>query len=85
MTDGDLKMEVLVDMGRLEVVRPEMRESTVLGSARPPSASFTPRGPRRSLTSTWRTARRFRRARWRGSEVGRGSVGSGPWSARAGG
>jgi glycerol kinase len=33
MTNGDLAMEVLADMGGFEVVRPEMRESTALGSA----------------------------------------------------
>jgi len=33
MTNGDLAMEVLADVGGFEVVRPEMRESTALGSA----------------------------------------------------
>ena len=33
MTNGDLAMEVLADVTGFEVVRPEMRESTALGSA----------------------------------------------------
>ncbi|XP_006461787.1 hypothetical protein AGABI2DRAFT_185889 [Agaricus bisporus var. bisporus H97] len=33
MTNGDLVMEVLADVGGFTVVRPEMRESTALGSA----------------------------------------------------
>ncbi|KAI0272316.1 glycerol kinase [Gloeopeniophorella convolvens] len=33
MTNGDLAMEVLADVGGFDVVRPEMRESTALGSA----------------------------------------------------
>jgi glycerol kinase len=33
MTDGDVAMEVLADVGGFEVVRPEMCESTALGSA----------------------------------------------------
>jgi len=33
MTNGDFAMEVLADVGGFEVVRPEMRESTALGSA----------------------------------------------------
>ncbi|KAI0279962.1 glycerol kinase [Russula aff. rugulosa BPL654] len=33
MTNGDVAMEVLADMGGFEVARPEMRESTALGSA----------------------------------------------------
>lgn len=33
MTNGDVCMEVLADVGGFEVVRPEMRESTALGSA----------------------------------------------------
>jgi glycerol kinase len=33
MTNGDVAMEVLTDMGGFEVARPEMRESTALGSA----------------------------------------------------
>ncbi|KAF8256348.1 glycerol kinase [Lactarius quietus] len=33
MTNGDLAMGVLADVGGFEVVRPEMRESTALGSA----------------------------------------------------
>jgi glycerol kinase len=33
MTNGDVAMEVLADVGGFEVVRPEMRESTALGSA----------------------------------------------------
>jgi len=33
MTNGDLAVEVLADVGGFEVVRPEMRESTALGSA----------------------------------------------------
>ncbi|KAA1469090.1 glycerol kinase [Dentipellis sp. KUC8613] len=33
MTNGDLCMEVLADIGGFEVIRPEMRESTALGSA----------------------------------------------------
>lgn len=33
MTNGDFCMEVLADVGGFEVVRPEMRESTALGSA----------------------------------------------------
>jgi len=31
--NGDLAMEVLVDVGRFDVVRPEMRENTAFGSA----------------------------------------------------
>ncbi|KAJ7110284.1 glycerol kinase [Mycena crocata] len=33
MTNGDLAMEILADVGGFTVVRPEMRESTALGSA----------------------------------------------------
>ena len=33
MTNGDVAMEVLADVGGFEVARPEMRESTALGSA----------------------------------------------------
>jgi len=33
MTNGDTVMEILADLGGFEVVRPEMRESTALGSA----------------------------------------------------
>jgi len=33
MTEGDVVMQVLSDLGGFEVVRPEMRESTALGSA----------------------------------------------------
>jgi glycerol kinase len=33
MTNGDFAMQVLADVGGFEVVRPEMRESTALGSA----------------------------------------------------
>jgi len=33
MTNGDLCMQVLADLGGFGVVRPEMRESTALGSA----------------------------------------------------
>jgi len=33
MTEGDEVMQVLSDIGGFEVVRPEMRESTALGSA----------------------------------------------------
>ena len=33
MTNGDVAMEVLADVGGFEVVRPEMWESTALGSA----------------------------------------------------
>jgi glycerol kinase len=33
MTNGDVAMEVLADVGGFEVVRPEMRETTALGSA----------------------------------------------------
>ncbi|CCM00757.1 uncharacterized protein FIBRA_02797 [Fibroporia radiculosa] len=33
MTNGDMAMEVLADIGGFTVVRPEMRESTALGSA----------------------------------------------------
>jgi len=33
MTNGDLAMQVLADLGGFNVVRPEMRESTALGSA----------------------------------------------------
>ncbi|THH28121.1 hypothetical protein EUX98_g6072 [Antrodiella citrinella] len=33
MTNGDVVMEILADLGGFEVVRPEMRESTALGSA----------------------------------------------------
>ncbi|KAH9479526.1 Glycerol kinase [Psilocybe cubensis] len=33
MTNGDLAMEILADLGGFEVVRPEMRESTALGAA----------------------------------------------------
>ncbi|KAG6332038.1 hypothetical protein ID866_7049 [Astraeus odoratus] len=33
MTNGDVCMEVLADVGGFEVIRPEMRESTALGSA----------------------------------------------------
>lgn len=33
MTNGDLAMEILADLGGFSVVRPEMRESTALGSA----------------------------------------------------
>ncbi|TFY80363.1 hypothetical protein EWM64_g3649 [Hericium alpestre] len=33
MTNGDLCMQVLADIGGFEVIRPEMRESTALGSA----------------------------------------------------
>ncbi|KIM44578.1 hypothetical protein M413DRAFT_25048 [Hebeloma cylindrosporum] len=33
MTNGDLAMEVLADIGGFSVIRPEMRESTALGSA----------------------------------------------------
>jgi glycerol kinase len=33
MTNGDVVMEVLADVGGFEVARPEMRESTALGSA----------------------------------------------------
>ncbi|PCH44100.1 glycerol kinase [Wolfiporia cocos MD-104 SS10] len=33
MTNGDMAMQVLADMGGFTVVRPEMRESTALGSA----------------------------------------------------
>ena len=33
MTNGDVAMEVLADVGGFEVIRPEMRESTALGSA----------------------------------------------------
>jgi glycerol kinase len=33
MTNGDVAMEVLADVGGFEVVRPEMRENTALGSA----------------------------------------------------
>jgi glycerol kinase len=33
MTNGDAAMQVLADVGGFEVIRPEMRESTALGSA----------------------------------------------------
>ena len=33
MTNGDVTMEVLADVEAFEVARPEMRESTALGSA----------------------------------------------------
>ncbi|GJE93319.1 hypothetical protein PsYK624_094780 [Phanerochaete sordida] len=33
MTNGDMVMQVLADLGGCEIVRPEMRESTALGSA----------------------------------------------------
>lgn len=33
MTNGDVCMEILADLGGFTVVRPEMRESTALGSA----------------------------------------------------
>lgn len=33
MTNGDLAMQILADLGGFGVVRPEMRESTALGSA----------------------------------------------------
>jgi len=33
MTNGDLAMELLAALGGFEVVRPEMQESTALGSA----------------------------------------------------
>ena len=33
MTNGDMVMTILADLGGTEVVRPEMRESTALGSA----------------------------------------------------
>ncbi len=33
MTNGDVAIEVLADVGGFEVLRPEMRESTALGSA----------------------------------------------------
>ncbi|KZS94632.1 glycerol kinase [Sistotremastrum niveocremeum HHB9708] len=33
MTNGDLVMKILADLGGFDVVRPEMRESTALGSA----------------------------------------------------
>lgn len=33
MTNGDMVMKVLADVGGFEVIRPEMRESTALGSA----------------------------------------------------
>jgi len=34
MTNGDIAMELLAALGGFEVVRPEMQESTTLGSAR---------------------------------------------------
>ncbi len=33
MTNGDVAMQILADVGGFEVVRPQMRESTALGSA----------------------------------------------------
>jgi glycerol kinase len=33
MTNGDVSMEILADLGGFDVIRPEMRESTALGSA----------------------------------------------------
>jgi glycerol kinase len=33
MTNGDIGMQILADVGGFEVVRPQMRESTALGSA----------------------------------------------------
>jgi len=33
MTNGDMAMEILADIGGFSVIRPEMRESTALGSA----------------------------------------------------
>ena len=33
MTNGDMVMKVLADIGGFTVIRPEMRESTALGSA----------------------------------------------------
>lgn len=33
MTNGDVVMQIQADIGGFEVVRPEMRESTALGSA----------------------------------------------------
>jgi len=33
MTNGDMCMEILADLGGFDVIRPEMRESTALGSA----------------------------------------------------
>ena len=33
MTNGDMVMEILADLVGVEIVRPEMRESTALGSA----------------------------------------------------
>jgi len=33
MTNGDLAMQVIADLGGFDVIRPEMRESTALGSA----------------------------------------------------
>ena len=33
MTNGDMVMEILADLAGCEIVRPEMRESTALGSA----------------------------------------------------
>jgi len=33
MTNGDMAMEILADVGGFSVIRPEMRESTALGSA----------------------------------------------------
>jgi len=38
MTNGDIAMELLAALGGFEVVRPEMQESTTLGSARLGSA-----------------------------------------------
>jgi glycerol kinase len=33
MTNGDMVMEILADLTGVEIVRPEMRETTALGSA----------------------------------------------------
>lgn len=33
MTNGDVSMSILADLGGFNVIRPEMRESTALGSA----------------------------------------------------
>ena len=40
MTNDDVAMEVLADVGGSEVARPEMRESTALGSALPAGAAI---------------------------------------------
>jgi glycerol kinase len=87
MTNGDVAMEVLADVGGFEVARPETRESTALGSALLAGACLGGIWPgrRRLCALIRRVARTFCRDWGRRNVVRLGGVGCALLTAHAGG